>query len=242
MNSDLLYDSIRPIRWADDGLYLLDQRRLPAEEVELQLTTSADVAIAIKDMVVRGAPAIGITAAYGAVLALQSALQESPDDWQSSFAAQLSTLEAARPTAINLAWALARIRQSVALDNSADLVASALTCALNIHEQDINDNHLMGESGADLFSRWQTHQSARAVLTHCNAGALATGGYGTALGVVRSLYARDLIEQVYADETRPWLQGARLTAWELEQEGIPSCLLADSAAAALMQSGAIGAV
>jgi len=241
MNSDL-YDSIRPIRWSGDGLYLLDQRRLPAEEVELHLTNSAEVATAIRTMVVRGAPAIGITAAYGAVLALQHTFQQSPDGWRNKFEAQLSVLEAARPTAINLAWALARIRDSVDADSAADPVAAALACARQIHEQDIRDNHLMGESGADLFSRWQQHQSARAVLTHCNAGALATGGYGTALGVVRSLYARNLIEQVYADETRPWLQGARLTAWELEHDGIPSCLLADSAAAALMQSGAIAAV
>ena len=240
--SSELYDSIRPIRWGDDGLYLLDQRRLPAEEVELHLTSSADVATAIRNMVVRGAPAIGITAAYGAVLALQQAVQQSPHDWHNKFEAQLSVLQAARPTAINLAWALARIRRSVDAGSAADPVAAALAMARQIHEQDIRDNHIMGELGADLFSRWQQQQPASAVLTHCNAGALATGGYGTALGVVRSLYARKLIEQVFADETRPWLQGARLTAWELEHDGIPSCLLVDSAAAALMQSGAIAAV
>ncbi len=241
MNLDR-YDSIRPIRWADDGLYLLDQRRLPAEEVELHLTGSAEVATAIRNMVVRGAPAIGITAAYGAVQALQAALQQSSDDWHKLFETQLSVLEAARPTAINLAWALTRIRRCVEEAGTDGRVASALACATKIHEQDIKDNHTMGEYGAELFIRWQSDQPARAVLTHCNAGALATGGYGTALGVVRSLYANNLIEQVYADETRPWLQGARLTAWELEHDGIPSCLLVDSAAAALMQSGGIDAV
>jgi len=200
------------------------------------------VATAIRDMVVRGAPAIGITAAYGAVLALQQARTRSPGDWHKLFEAQLAVLEAARPTAINLAWALAGIRRSVADDSAGDPVAAALSRARQIHEQDIRDNHIMGESGANLFSGWQQHHPARAVLTHCNAGALATGGYGTALGVVRSLYKRNLIEQVFADETRPWLQGARLTAWELEHDGIPSCLLADSASAALMHSGAIAAV
>lgn len=241
MDSDL-YDSIRPIRWADDSLYLLDQRRLPAELVELQLNSSVDVAAAIRNMVVRGAPAIGITAAYGAVLALQQAVTQAPDNWRHSFEAQLAVLEAARPTAINLAWALARIRASVDADNTGNPVATALACAHQILEQDISDNHRMGDLGAELFRQWQQQQPARAVLTHCNAGALATGGYGTALGVVRSLYRDQLINEVYADETRPWLQGARLTAWELEHDGIPSRLLADSAAAALMQSGALDAV
>jgi methylthioribose-1-phosphate isomerase len=190
------------------------------------------VAEAIRDMVVRGAPAIGIAAAYGVVLAARTRPVGNLESWRESIHEDLQRLAASRPTAVNLFWALRRMEQ-VILESFSDPVERLLAEARAIHEQDIAANRRMGQLGAAVLGE------RGAVLTHCNAGALATGGYGTALGVIRAGYAAGLIERVYADETRPWLQGARLTAWELVQDGIPVTLLADGAAAALMKQGRV---
>ena len=223
-------DSFQAIEWADSGLRLLDQRRLPHEELYLFYHDAVAVADAIHDMVVRGAPAIGITAAYGVVLSAQLHSSQSPGNWRERLDADVDVLAAARPTAVNLAWALQRM-QARLLRAGADPVAELLDEARAIHAEDIAANRRMGEYGAALISKGES------VLTHCNAGALATGGYGTALGVIRSAHAAGKLQQVYAGETRPWLQGARLTAWELLRDGIPVTLIADSAAAFLMQGG-----
>lgn len=226
------HDSLRAVRWHDNQLCLIDQRKLPAEYQIINLTTAATVASAIKDMVVRGAPAIGITAAYGVVLAAHAAYIQNPSHWKTLIQADMQLLANARPTAVNLHWALAQMQAHFAAiaDNP---VPHLLAVARAIHQADIAANHKMGELGAALLP-----ENCR-VLTHCNTGSLATGGYGTALGVIRQGYAHGKIQQVYADETRPWLQGARLTAWELVQDQIPVILLADSAAAALMRQGKV---
>jgi len=218
--------------WQDDHLQLLDQRLLPSEQVYIDLYDAPQTALAITDMVVRGAPAIGVTAAYGVVLAARHAYAKHPDAWRDAVQADMAILAAARPTAINLHWALQTLGDLFA-DIDGNPEAILLAKAKQIHEKDIADNQHMGSIGAGYLA-----ENCR-VLTHCNAGALATGGYGTALGVIRSGVSADKISKVYADETRPWLQGARLTAWELLQDGIPVTLLADSAAARLMQQGKI---
>ncbi|HHO69193.1 MAG TPA: S-methyl-5-thioribose-1-phosphate isomerase [Gammaproteobacteria bacterium] len=230
MNQD--NDSIRAMAWEDGALRLLDQRQLPHQEVWLTLDDCAAVADAIRDMVVRGAPAIGITAAYAAVLSARRRYAESPQDWRAAFDADLDHLAAARPTAVNLAWAVQHMRR-LAADQRGDPQAALLQAAIGLHEQDIAANRRMGELGAALIG------PGSAVLTHCNTGSLATGGYGTALGVIRSAWAQRRLSAVYADETRPWLQGARLTAWELVRDGIPVDLLVDGAAAHLMKEGRV---
>ncbi|WP_290631420.1 S-methyl-5-thioribose-1-phosphate isomerase [Aquisalimonas sp.] len=226
------FDTIRPVVWQEDHLQLLDQRLLPGETSWLQFHDSAAVAGAIRDMVVRGAPAIGIAAAYGAVLAAREAVATAPADWLPRFEQALAVLGDARPTAVNLRWALARQRRQVDA-STGDPAAVLLREARAIFDEDLAANRRMGELGAGLMTE------PGGVLTHCNTGSLATAGYGTALGVIRSAWAQQRIERVYADETRPWLQGARLTAWELLQDGIPVTLLADAAAPALMRSGAV---
>ncbi|MEJ2762035.1 MAG: S-methyl-5-thioribose-1-phosphate isomerase, partial [Gammaproteobacteria bacterium] len=225
-------DGVRALEWREDHLVLLDQRRLPGEESYLEARTPAEVADAIRDMVVRGAPAIGIAAAYGAVLAVAQALREAPEDWRAAAGRKLDELVRARPTAVNLHWAVARMREVLARCRD-DPVAAMLAAARAVHEEDIAANRRMGELGAALI------ENNGAVLTHCNTGSLATGGYGTALGVIRSAWADRRIRQVYAAETRPWLQGSRLTAWELQRDGIPVTLLVDSAAAHLMRGGGV---
>lgn len=220
------------IFWENDHLILLDQRLLPQQVVYLDITDVNAAADAIHDMVVRGAPAIGITAAYAIVMAARQRYAEDAANWQSLIEADLSTLAASRPTAVNLFWAIERMRQRMQ-GITGDPAAALLEAAVAIHEEDVAANRAMGELGAALIG---AHSG---VLTHCNAGALATGGYGTALGVIRSASAAGKITQVYADETRPWLQGARLTAWELMQDNIPVNLIVEGAAAALMQSGAV---
>jgi methylthioribose-1-phosphate isomerase len=223
-------ESVTAIRWRDDRLELLDQRLLPAEEKWLSLFTVVEVTDAIRNMVVRGAPAIGIAAAYGIVL---SAMQHSHEssDWPARVLEDLPILAASRPTAVNLFWAIERMQ--VLLQQSSVSVDELLEQARQIQQEDIAANHRMGELGAAFL----TDNSA--VLTHCNAGALATGGYGTALGVIRSGFAQGKIQRVFADETRPWLQGSRLTAWELLHDHIPVTLLAEGAAASLMAAGQI---
>jgi len=284
---DIPYDRIRAVEWADGRLNLIDQRLLPGRFEVLRIATVEAAAQAITDMVVRGAPAIGITAAYAVVLAARARYRADPANWPAAIEADLELLAAARPTAVNLRWAVARmrglIRAGVAgetadatslsrgprldpigetadatslsrgprldpigetadatslsrgprLDPIGDPTARLLDEARRIHSEDIAANHRMGALGAALI------ESGSHVLTHCNTGALATGGYGTALGVVRAGVAAGRIARVYADETRPWLQGARLTAWELLKEGIPVTLIADGACAHLLKQGAV---
>lgn len=223
------------IVWRDGHFFLLDQRYLPDKEDYLALESAGAVADAIKNMVVRGAPAIGITAAYGVVLAARAAYQRSGAKWKQAVQPDLERLRNSRPTAVNLFWALDRMRQLITeLPDPADPTEALLVEAGEIHREDIEANKRMGELGAALIDE------PTGVITHCNAGALATGGYGTALGVIRAACEKRLIERVYADETRPWMQGARLTAWELLHDRIPVSLLVDGAAASLMSQGGIG--
>lgn len=220
--------------WHQDRLHLLDQRSLPSRAEFLVLETAADTARAITDMVVRGAPAIGITAAYGVVLAARAHYGRSGPDWRAALESDMEMLAASRPTAVNLFWALARMKGRLSLLEGKDPVPPLLTEARAIHSEDRAANRRLGELGAGLI------QGPTQVITHCNAGALATGGYGTALGVVRSAHAAGKVTRVYADETRPWLQGSRLTAWELARDDIPVTVQADGAAASLMAEGNIG--
>jgi methylthioribose-1-phosphate isomerase len=215
------HDTIRAVVWNDGALRLLDQRRLPFVETWLDCRSADEVAAAIRDLVVRGAPAIGIAAAWGVVLAARKG-----DDLDVAMA----HLRAARPTAVNLMWALDRMRARIAAGADADALAHE---AQAIQAEDLAANRRMGELGAALIA------PGSAVLTHCNTGSLATAGFGTALGVIRAGFAAGKIAQVYAGETRPWLQGARLTIWELLRDGIPAKLIADSAASHLMKSAAV---
>ena len=226
------YDRIRPIRWTGNALELLDQRKLPFVVEYLSCTTSDQVAAAIHDLAVRGAPAIGIAAAWGVVLAAREVMAATPAEAADRLEPALQRLNAARPTAVNLAWALARMRAALRTAGS-DWRGVLELEALAIAEEDLAANRHMGELGAALISE------GSGVLTHCNTGSLATAGFGTALGVIRAGVAQGRIGKVYAGETRPWQQGARLTAWELLQDGIPATLIADSAASHLMKTGAV---
>ena len=211
-------DTIRAVQWQGDRLRLLDQRRLPHEEIWLDCRSADEVAQAIRELVVRGAPAIGISAAWGVVLAAQAG---------KDIETALAKLRAARPTAVNLMWALDRMRARAQAGDDARALAIE---AQKIQDEDLAANRRMGELGAALI------ESGSAVLTHCNTGSLATAGFGTALGVIRAGVEAGRIGRVYAGETRPWLQGARLTMWELTRDGIPATLIADSAAAHLMHA------
>jgi methylthioribose-1-phosphate isomerase len=230
--TEIAYDRIRAMEWIDDHLQLIDQRLLPGRYEHLDLYHLKDTAHAIRDMVVRGAPAIGVTAAYGVVLGARDCYREDPRRWRESIEPDLVYLAEARPTAVNLRWAVRRLR-GVMATVTGDPTPELLEEARRLHAEDIAANRRMGELGSLLIA------PGSGVLTHCNTGALATGGYGTALGVVRAGYATGRIKHVYADETRPWLQGARLTAWELVQEGIPGTLIADGAAPYLMKQGKV---
>ncbi|MBB5322851.1 S-methyl-5-thioribose-1-phosphate isomerase [Marinobacter oulmenensis] len=222
-----------PMRWHGDRLELLDQRLLPGEEHWITADGASAVAQCITDMVVRGAPAIGITAAYGVALAARHA---GAGDWKSEVEQAIRELAASRPTAVNLFWALERMdgvfRDCDALDEATRRLAAE---AQAIHEEDLAANLAMAGHALDVMNP----ERPLTVLTHCNTGALATGGYGTALGVIRRLHEERLLTVVHADETRPWLQGSRLTAWELARDGIPVMLNADGAAAALMARGQV---
>ncbi|GLQ95348.1 S-methyl-5-thioribose-1-phosphate isomerase [Dyella acidisoli] len=220
-NLSSAHDTIRAVQWRGDHLRLLDQRLLPAEEQWLDCRDYVAVIHAIKDLAVRGAPAIGIAAAWGVVLAAQ---QSAPMDQA------LAELRAARPTAVNLMWALDRMKAHIAA--GADAAALEREAQI-IQDEDLAANRHMGELGAALIL------PGSGVMTHCNTGSLATSGYGTALGVIRAGVAAGRIDHVYAGETRPWQQGARLTMWELVRDGIPAKLIADSAASHLMKSGAV---
>lgn len=217
------------IRWHEDRLLLLDQRALPNQVLFVECTRVNEVVAAIREMVVRGAPAIGVSAAYGVVLAAREHFKVSPEDWTERMEADLQALAQARPTAVNLKWAISRMREVMTRTGPGDPEPGLLRAARRIHDEDVQANRALGAHGASLLG------DEAVVLTHCNAGALATGGYGTALGVIRSAHAQDKIKAVYADETRPWFQGTRLTAWELLQDDIPVTVICDSAAASLMR-------
>jgi len=226
------YDHVRPICWNGDGVELLDQRILPAA-VRYQLcTSSSEVAAAIHALIVRGAPAIGIAAAWGVVLAARELAAGSGPEALSLLSSAISELNAARPTAINLAWALARM-QRVLADAGANWQAVLEAEAQAIANEDLAANRQMGALGAGLIP------PGSGVLTHCNTGSLACSGFGTALGVIRAGVAQGRIQRVFAGETRPWQQGARLTVWELQRDGIDATLIADSAAAHLMGTGKV---
>jgi methylthioribose-1-phosphate isomerase len=230
---------IRPYRYQDGVLRLLDQRRLPNEETWLDYRDYRGVAEAIRSMVVRGAPAIGIAAAFGAWFGARDIQAESFEDFCTEFAQVCAVLAATRPTAVNLCWALERMQSLVRANREQPTVNLKIALeyeALAIAEDDLRLNRNLGRHGESLLA-----DGAR-ILTHCNAGALATGGYGTALGVIRAAVATGKKLSVYADETRPWLQGARLTAWELQRDGIPVTLICDNMAGWLMAQGKIDAV
>jgi methylthioribose-1-phosphate isomerase len=214
------------LRLEADRVVFLDQRRLPDREVELECRSSAEVAEAIRTLAVRGAPAIGIAAAYG--YALAAARGEDLDE-------AADVLLASRPTAVNLAWAISEMRKVVPSNRllQGEGVAALADRAREIHREEVERCRRMAAHAAELLE-----PGARA-LTHCNTGGLATGGYGTALGALRAAYARGVLEYVLVDETRPLLQGSRLTAWELERAGIPHGVIADSAAGAMMARGEV---
>ena len=223
------YDRVRPIHWLGDRLELLDQRRLPHAVEYVACADSDAVAAAIADLVVRGAPAIGIAAAWGAVLAARNDANGATNGAQALAAIEpaLQRLNASRPTAVNLAWALRRMRAALT-DKGTDWLQRLQGEAQAIADEDLHANRAMGIAGAQLI------ETGSGVLTHCNTGSLATAGFGTALGVIRAGVALGRIARVFAGETRPWLQGARLTVWELQQDGIPATLIADAAATHLL--------
>lgn len=212
----LAADKVKAIEWRDGALHLLDQRVLPSRERWVACVTVDAVADAIRTMVVRGAPAIGICAAYGLVLAARERIAEG-GDWQAAWEEDYALLAHTRPTASNLFWALQRMRDR--LKQHADPLVVLEAEAVAIHESDREANVVMAQLGMERIRKHQGN--AQAILTHGNAGALASGGVGTALGVIHAAYLEGLVEQVYVNETRPWLQGSRLTAWELAGQGIP---------------------
>jgi methylthioribose-1-phosphate isomerase len=229
---------IPTVAWQDDAVVMIDQRRLPGEEVYLRCRHHSEVAAAIRDMAVRGAPAIGVAAALGIALGVRNSREEG-EALRATFDSICKEMAATRPTAVNLFWAIDRMRRRFAAEEAgggAALRDGLLDEARAIEDEDVAACRRIGDLGAELIP-----ERAR-VLTHCNAGALATAGYGTALGVIRSAARQGKIRNVLADETRPYLQGARLTAWELARDGIPTTLIADSMAGHLMARGEVDAV
>ncbi len=227
------------IAWRNNSLIMIDQRKLPGQEVYVRCRTYIQVAQAIEKMVIRGAPAIGIAAAYGLALGFLSARGDTGRSLDRDFEKIYARLERTRPTARNLFWALERMRASYEKNRGHGVRAlqrALLAEALAIETEDAEINRMIGEHGRDLLGDGQT------VLTHCNAGALATAAYGTALGIIRAAVSQGKKIRVYADETRPFLQGARLTVWELERDGIPVVLITDGMAGWLMARGEVGAV
>jgi methylthioribose-1-phosphate isomerase len=224
---------IETIQWTDSGVVMIDQTRLPREETYVTCTDYKQVAEAIRSMVIRGAPAIGVAAAMGIALGMQQA------ESFAEFDEICDTLARTRPTAVNLFWAIERMRRLYATlqdQSAAEIRAKLIDEAQQIRSDDIAINQCIGKNGAPLIPDGKT------VLTHCNAGALATAGYGTALGVIRAAVASGKTIDVFADETRPFLQGARLTVWELQHDHIPATLITDNMAGHFLHSGRIGCV
>ena len=229
---------IKTIEWTDDGVILLDQRLLPQEEIYLTLRTSDEVIGAIRDLVVRGAPAIGVTGAMGIALGAW-VLPDDEAGFRKGFGRLCKDMKQARPTAVNLAWAVdrqAQVAEAALPAGTAHVKDRLVAEARLMHEEDIEVNRALGAHGAGLL------QDQVSVLTHCNAGALATAGYGTALGIVRAATEAGKKVRVLADETRPFLQGARLTTWELQHDGIPCTLITDNMAGYMMQNGEVDVV
>jgi methylthioribose-1-phosphate isomerase len=226
------------IAWQDNEIVMIDQRKLPGEEVYVRCKTAAEVARAIKTMVIRGAPAIGVAAAMGIALGMRRSKAEGTKQFALEFTKLCELMAATRPTAVNLFWAIDQMKRSFAAGVQAgesvdDLKARLAAEAHRIHDEDLQSCRDMGRFGAEVVPA-----NAR-ILTHCNAGALATAGYGTALGVIRAAAEAGKVAQVFADETRPFFQGARLTAWELVRDNVPTTVITESMAGPLMQRGGI---
>lgn len=234
--------NIIPVKWTETGVSMLDQRLLPTEEKWLLLKTYDEVADGIRDMVVRGAPAIGVSAAYGIALGVKTFVGTSINDLDDEFQYICEVIGRTRPTAVNLFWAIDRMNRTYisareASKSISEIKQILIDDAKAIHDEDIESQRLIAQFGGELIEDNST------VLTHCNAGALATGGvWGTALGVIRGAVDQGKNVSVFADETRPYLQGARLTVWELRQDNIPVTLITDNMSGHIMKSGAIQAV
>ena len=230
-----------PVIWQDDRVLLIDQNRLPNEYTMVQITCCEDMAQAIKTMIVRGAPAIGVAAAYGMYLGARDIQTENRDEFFTQLEKIAEMLRQTRPTAVNLFWAIQRMLNTArqTLGSVEYLKSTLLETAKTINAEDIQTCQAIGDKSLEILP---TNPEKLTLLTHCNAGALATAGYGTALGVVRSAWKAGRLARVYADETRPRLQGAKLTAWECVQEGIPVTLITDNMAAHCMKKGLIHAV
>jgi methylthioribose-1-phosphate isomerase len=230
---------IQTLEWTDRGVRFIDQTKLPNEEVYVNCTTYQEVADVIRNMVVRGAPAIGVSAAMGIALGVQNSKAETGGDLKRDFDEICDVIGKTRPTAVNLFWAIKRMQQkfeTLRVRPVAQIKQALIEEAQRMHAEDIAINQAMGRHGAALMP------ATGGVLTHCNAGALATAGYGTALGVIRAAVEQGKKIHVYADETRPFLQGSRLTAWELVKDGIPTTVISDNMSGAMMRQGKIGAV
>ena len=234
-------NQVYPVYWYEDHVRLIDQTHLPNEFAVVEISRSDDMALAIKTMIVRGAPAIGVAAAYGMYLGAREIQTDDRDQFLAKLEQVAIKLKATRPTAVNLFWAIDRMlktaRQTVG--TVAYLKQALLETAKSINAEDLATCQAIGDHGLDVLPK--TPAQLR-LLTHCNAGALATAGYGTALGVVRSAWREGRLEKLYADETRPRLQGAKLTTWECVQDGIPVTLITDNMAAHCMKQGLIDAV
>jgi methylthioribose-1-phosphate isomerase len=236
-----VHSVIKTLEWTDAGVRFIDQTKLPTEEIYVTSRTYQEVADAIKTMIVRGAPAIGVAAAMGVALGARDSKATDIASFKKEFEHICDVLAATRPTAVNLFWAIKRMKDTFAAlvksGKSVDQVKQGLIReAQQMHVEDIAACEAMGRNGAALLPK------SGGVLTHCNAGALATCGYGTALGVIRSAVELGAKINVYADETRPFLQGSRLTAWELMKDGIPTTVISDNMAGAMMSKGKISAV
>jgi methylthioribose-1-phosphate isomerase len=230
---------IQTLEWTDHGVRFIDQTKLPTEETYVNCTSYQEVADVIRNMVVRGAPAIGVAAAMGIALGLKNSNAENAGELKSEFDQICDVIGKTRPTAVNLFWAIRRMQQkfeTLRVRPVAKIKQALIEEAQRMHAEDIAINQAMGQHGAALMP------ASGGVLTHCNAGALATAGYGTALGVIRAAVEHGKKIHVYADETRPFLQGSRLTAWELMKDGIPTTVISDNMSGAMMRQGKIGAV
>jgi methylthioribose-1-phosphate isomerase len=230
---------IQTLEWTDQGVRFLDQTKLPTEETYVTCKTHEQVADVIRNMVVRGAPAIGVAAAMGVALGVSNSKAESSGDLKRDFDQICDIIGKTRPTAVNLFWAIRRMQEKferVRVRPIPHIKQALIEEAQRMHAEDIAANQAMGRHGATLMP------ASGGVLTHCNAGALATAGYGTALGVIRAAIEQGKQIHVYADETRPFLQGSRLTAWELMKDGIPTTVISDNMAGAMMRQGKIKAI
>jgi len=230
---------IQTLEWTDEGVRFIDQTKLPTEEVYVTCKTHEQVADVIRNMVVRGAPAIGVAAAMGIALGVSNSKAESSRDLKRDLDQICDVIGKTRPTAVNLFWAIRRMQEKferIQIRPIPQIKSDLIEEARRMHAEDIAANQAMGRHGATLMP------STGGVLTHCNAGALATAGYGTALGVIRAAVEQGKKIHVYADETRPFLQGSRLTAWELMKDGIPTTVISDNMAGAVMKQGKIGAI